>query len=90
MAIDARVCGVRIKPDEVALILEPSSKQACAGQPVLVIVNPPTNPTVLESMIGTQIWGDSSKIIVGRETVFAERIGYTRIRLADNTKGGDA
>lgn len=65
----------------VRLKLEPRERGGCAGQPVLTIVNPPsTQPEVLAGLIGTEIWGNASSIMVG-DTLWAKRIGYTRIEL---------
>lgn len=65
----------------VRLKLAPREKGGAAGQNVLTIVNPPTlDPKTLAGMIGTEIWGGSSCIMVG-ETKWANRIGYTRIEL---------
>ena len=65
----------------VRLKLAPREEGGLAGQDVLTIINPPTlDPGLLESMVGMEIWGGSGEIMVG-ETKWADRIGYTRIRL---------
>lgn len=63
----------------VRLALEPREKGGLAGQPVLTIVNPPATRD-LSGLIGIEIWGGSGSIMIGEHT-WAERIGYTRIRL---------
>lgn len=79
---DCPTCHGATKNDpRVRLQLVPREKGGCAGQDVLTIVNPPTLDTeVLAAMIGTEIWGCSSQIMVG-DTKWANRIGYTRIEL---------
>lgn len=80
MSIDARICGVRIKPDCVRLILEPRESGGCAGQTIMVIENPPSDPRRLEVLIGECVWGGDSELLIG-DTKFADRVGYTRLRL---------
>lgn len=53
------------------------------GQSRLTVLNPPPS---LEAAVGTEIWGGGESIIVGRETKWADRIGYTKIRLCKPTK----
>jgi len=66
---------------KVRLKLEPREEDGLAGQSVLTIVNPPSlDIETLHGLIGTEIWGNSSQIMVG-DTLFANRIGYTRIEL---------
>jgi hypothetical protein len=68
----------------VRLKLEPREKGSVSGQGVLTIVNPPTaNPESLSGLIGTAIWGGSSEIMIG-EKKWADRIGYTRIKLINS------
>ena len=65
----------------VRLRLEPREPGGLAGQPTLVLLNPPTlDPQVLTGMVGTEIWGGCTDILVGSR-LWAKRIGYTRIEL---------
>lgn len=85
MAIDGRVSAVTLNKDGTAtLSLEPREKATCAGQTKLTIVNPPEVDfrTFANAMIGQELWGGAGEIMV-RETKWADRIGYTRIRLID-------
>jgi hypothetical protein len=79
----------------VRLKLEPREPGCVAGQRVLTILNPPTvDPNVLAGLIGTEIWGSSSCVMVG-QTKWADRIGYTKIKLVEPipkppaTEGGE-
>jgi hypothetical protein len=78
MSIDARVVGVEYRPDGTAeLRLVPANpRRAPAGQTKLIVEDPPKH---LDAMIGTEIWGPSSCIMVGTREV-AERVTATRIR----------
>ena len=72
--------GTKEKP-AVRLKLEPRERGGVAGQSVLTIVNSPTNdPEALSALVGTEIWGGSSHIMVGDHR-WARRIGYTQIEL---------
>lgn len=65
----------------VRLLLEPRERAEVAGQRALTLVNPPTtDPQALAGLIGIDIWGNSSSIMVG-EKRWAKRIGYGRIEL---------
>jgi hypothetical protein len=79
---DCPVCHGATKTNpRVRLNLEPREVGGVAGQPVLTIVNPPTTDAlVLAGMVGTEIWGGGSEIMVG-DRKWANRIGYTQIEL---------
>ena len=67
----------------VRLHLEPRERGKLAGQTVLTVVNPPTvDAKVLAGMIGIEIWGGASEIMVGGKR-WAKRLGYTRIELVN-------
>lgn len=85
MSISARIRSVVGNRDGTAtMYLDPWDKGGVAGQPQLTIVNPPSTDirTLSKALEGQTIWGGDSDIMVG-ETRFAERIGYTRIRLVE-------
>jgi hypothetical protein len=79
MAIDAIINDVIWQDDGTAvLLLAPRDQRAGpAGQPQLVVLNP---PRFLEAAIGTEIWGDHFHIYVG-QTKWADRVGHGAIRL---------
>ena len=62
------------------LHLEPSKTGGVPGQRVLTVVNPPEGD--MSGLVGTEIWGNASEIMVG-DKKWAKRIGYTRIELLD-------
>ena len=73
--------GATKNDPRVRLKLEPRKQGGVAGQNTLTIVNPPSvDPEVLESLIGTEIWGGSGEIMIGEQR-WAKRIGYTQIEL---------
>ena len=79
MSIDAVIDRVTRNADGTArLHLRPREPGGRVGQPSLTVLNPPPN---LEAAVGTEIWGGADAIMVGRETRWADRVGYTRIRL---------
>lgn len=81
MAISALVEGITVLPDgTVRLILGETPSGDSPGQPELIVVNPPEPPEILRGLIGSIVWGGAGELLVG-ETIIAERIGYTRIRL---------
>lgn len=77
MSIDAVISDVSRNPDGTATLHLMPRGNSLVGQPRLTVENPPAN---LEASIGTEIWGGCSEIMVG-DTRWADRIGYTRIRL---------
>ncbi len=80
MSIAAIIMEVVEQPDRtVKLILGPIAKDDGPGQRLLTVLNPPGN---MNSSVGTRIWGGDSYIMIG-ETKWAERVGYTSIRLID-------
>lgn len=73
--------GANKESPKVRLKLEPRERGGLAGQDVLTIINPPSlDPNVLAGLIDTEIWGNSSQLMVG-DRLWARRIGYTRIEL---------
>ena len=85
MSIDAKIVAVTIvSPDVpsgdpcVHLHLEPRERGGVAGQSVLTVLNPPAAD--LGVLVGTEIWGNDSVIMVG-DTKWANRVGYTQIEL---------
>jgi len=72
-----RCHGTSVGKRAVRLHLEPIRKGEVAGQNVLTVVDAPD--VDLSGLVGTEIWGDSSQIMIG-ETKWADRVGYTRIR----------
>lgn len=84
MSIDATVIGVRMNADgECILTLDQRERRTPAGQPQLLVLNPPEPWTRLESLIGCDIWGGSG-MVMHRDFHIADRDGYTAIRLRDN------
>lgn len=84
MSIDARIAGVTVVPSannpQVRLHLEPRGSNG-PGQSTLTIINPPTtDPDLLRGLIGTEIWGSSSAIMVG-DRKWANRISLGLIEL---------
>jgi len=79
---DCPTChGATKEQPKLRLKLEPREKGGLAGQSVLTVVNPPTlDPKMLSGLIGTEIWGNANSIMVG-DVKWADRIGYTKIRL---------
>jgi len=76
MSIDARIIGVTRTPHELPrLNLEGRKLPDNPGQPVLFVKNAPAD---LESFIGSEIWGNSSQLLIG-ETKVANRVSYTEI-----------
>lgn len=76
MSIDARIIGVtRIKDELPRLNLEGRKTPDNPGQPVLFVRNAPDD---LESFIGSEIWGNSSQLLIG-DTNVANRTSYTEI-----------
>ena len=74
--------GTKERP-VVRLLLEPRSSRGSAGQKALTIVNPPTvEPSKLESLVGMEIWGDASFVMIGTRR-WAKRVGYTKIELIE-------
>ena len=80
MSIDARVTNVVYNDDGTATLhLEArDSRVGPAGQSSLTVLNPKPH---MDAMVGVEIWGGDDRIIVGREKLFAWRVGYGSIRL---------
>ena len=84
MSIDARIIGVSRKADQsVTVALEDRKSHATAGQNVLTILNPPENVIDLHWLIGLEIWGGSSQILIG-DRKLADRDSYTTITLVQS------
>lgn len=84
MSIDAVIEDVQQNPDGTAtLLLRARDPNGTAGQSRMTVENPPEN---FESCIGTEIWGGDNCLMVGRQTRWADRIGYTRLRLVQRGK----
>ena len=73
--------GTSIGKRVLRLHLEPREPGVAPGQQVLAVVNPPEGD--MSGIVGTEIWGNSSEIMVG-DTKWAKRIGYTKIELVEN------
>ena len=81
---DCQAChGATKDRPVVRLLLEPRSRKSVAGQRVLTITNPPTlDPDQLSAMVGVEIWGNSSSVMIGTRK-WAKRLGYTKLELID-------
>lgn len=88
MSIDARIAGVTIARDGVFLNLEPREPYGHAGQQRMEILNPPEPPTLLEVMVGECVWGSASQLMIG-DTKFADRVGYTQLKLTSDKQRQD-
>jgi hypothetical protein len=79
VSIDAVIQSVKREPDGTAalILVTRDPRTAPAGQSRLTVVNP---PPFLEAAVGTEVWGGCGALMVG-DTEWADRIGYTRIRL---------
>lgn len=65
----------------VRLILGPIRPGEVTGQSALTLMNPPSfNLDELSLLIGTRIWGNSTKIMIG-ERHWADRVSATKIEL---------
>lgn len=86
MAISAVVQGITVLPDGTVRLslgpIEDGDPSQSPGQESMIVVNPPDPPDLLRGLIGSTVWGGSGELLVG-ETVIAERIGYTRLRLLE-------
>lgn len=83
MSIDAKIVGTsRHANGEVTISLEPSGKGATVGQSLMTVLNPPPLNCDLARLIGLQVWGGSSCLMVG-ESKLADRVGYTQIKLVE-------
>ena len=73
--------GATKENPKVRLLLEPRERGGIAGQDTLTIINPPSiEPKILTSLVGIDIWGCSGFVMIG-DTRWADRVGYTRIKL---------
>lgn len=80
MSIDARIIAAELLDNgNLKIYLEPREPKGCAGQNALTITNWPADTTAW-GLIGIEIWGGSSEIMVG-DTKWAERRGYGQIML---------
>lgn len=81
MSIAGTITKVEPSSEGVYISLEGEDR----GQNGLLIINPPTTADKMQALIGTFVWGGSSEIMIGNEK-WAERIGYTRIKLCEVKK----
>jgi hypothetical protein len=81
MSIDAKIELVTYESDgTVKLHLGPRDpNDRSGGQDALTVVNPKPGMEVME---GECIWGGANQIMY-RDTLWADRLGYTRIRLRE-------
>jgi len=81
MSIIAEIIGATLRPSGVVTLhLGPVGDDG-PGQSQLVVINPPAKANeFLIAVVGLKIWGSSSEIRVG-DTKWADRIGFTQIRL---------
>lgn len=83
MSIDARVSRVTREPDGTAVLhLVSRDGKSSPGQTQLTVLNPVPG---LEFMEGECIWGGSG-FLMYQNTVWADRIGYTTVRLRKAVK----
>lgn len=80
MAIDSVIIGVQITRDEIKLVTQPREDAAPIDTTNFVIENFGGKAAELEGLIGLEIWGNSSQLLVG-DLVFAKRIGYVGLEL---------
>lgn len=79
--IDTTIQGVeRLPTGEAKLYLAPFDRLGRRGQRELFITNPPACD--LSGLVGTRVTGDDKFITVARRR-WAQRMGWTRIRLID-------
>ena len=83
MSIDAKVVGVRLVHGDFKLTLEPRDDHACAGQTTLCIESPFDDFHYLSKVIGCDLWGNSSVLMLG-DSKIADRISYMVIRFVPN------
>lgn len=84
MSIDAVITGVTRNPDGTASLHLGPRGDSCPGQTRMTVENPPPD---LEAAVGTEVWGGDGYLMVG-DTKWADRIGYTRLRLCERKAGG--
>lgn len=84
MSICAEIIGSECFGDgTVGIALGPIGDDG-PGQACLICVNPPLNVDAFRrAILGQKIWGSADTIMV-RDTVWAKREGYTRIRLVES------
>ena len=81
MSIDAVIADSVYEPEGVVRLVLAPRKGEGPGQSHLFVINPPEKVgTFMKAVQGQEIWGSSSCIMVG-DKKWAERIGYTSIRL---------
>jgi hypothetical protein len=82
VSIDATIERLVYNEDGTAEIhLIDRGPLGCAGQPKLVITNPPPSPG-LDWCVGKDIWGGCGTIYM-KSQPWADREGYTKITLQD-------
>lgn len=84
MSICAEIIGSVCNDDgTVDLLIGPIGDDG-PGQKTLTVLNPPDDrETFCKAVAFQKIWGSANTIMV-RETVWAKREGYTRIRLVES------
>ena len=84
MSICAEMIGsIRNDDGTVDLLLGPIGDDG-PGQNHLKVLNPPVDvETFCKAVAFEKIWGGSSEIMI-RETKWADRVGYERIRLVES------
>jgi hypothetical protein len=81
MSINAEIVSAKLNEDGTVNLHLGPIKNDPPGQRMLIVENPPSDTAAfMSAIIGQQIWGSSGSIMV-RDTKWADRIGYTRIRL---------
>lgn len=84
MAIAAVVEGITVLPNKTVRLylgpVESETPKQHPGQETMIVVNPPSPPELLRGLIGCVLWGGAGELLLG-ETVIAERVGYTHVRL---------
>ena len=75
--------GATERNPKVRLKLEARKDNGVECRTVLTLINPPTtDPNILAGLVGTEVWGGSTVLMVG-DRKWADRIGYTQIQLVD-------
>lgn len=76
MSIDARIAGVtRRLTGEVTIALESRDGRSGPGQEMMTILNPSMLDCDMAQLIGCEVWGGSSDLMLG-DRKLADRDGY--------------
>lgn len=82
MSIDAVIIGAsELNSGEIVLNLDARRNDAPGQSRMTVVDSPPLAD--LAVIFGCEMWGNSSLLLIG-DTVIADRIGYTSLKLRDN------